>query len=230
MPLRAQAMPCALSTEGSECRATNPGAFMPIVHTAKKHDDRYLDGFQIDCSLPGCNVLAFFPSPAHLPPEVVSKRFQTKRWEVNSDGNHVCPGCIEKRRHKKTIKEKGSVAAVKAHVPLDPTNIRRIIQDGQFPVLKVVPLRTTSNDFEKFRIEFANLKDINIGRLIHVERELLERCDCDMENSFISHDIVATPGATATQITVATSWTITFKRKFAEQPQGRRETLKLRFA
>ena len=188
---------------------------MTIKRSSKTVEGRKVEGFEISCCT--CPLTSFLVAVKHLPPEVVTKKFQERRWEVDRHGKDVCPKCIEKR-HLKAAKPRRAhgeirITPVIEHLPITSSNIQKVIQDAGIHGVQVLELE---GKHPKFKIALPHVGELNIGRLHHAESRLVEVFDADFETNYLKPELTHVNGGATVHVTAVFNWIVGLRPKFHE--------------
>jgi hypothetical protein len=150
---------------------------MTIISPAKMRvEGVFQEGHQISCSSERCgHASAFFPDRKHLPAQVVANKFRERGWEVNANGQDLCPSCRIVHREKKAAKTGHAAIAQKAIIRevqlASAVNARKLISGVGLLPTEVIQLEHKDT---KFKVTFRNMLQVPLGQLTAAEGELVE--------------------------------------------------------
>jgi hypothetical protein len=164
------------------------------------------EGFEAICHV--CTKRSFFPSRKRLPDQVVSKKFRQGGWEVNQNGKDVCPKCI-KERSERVTPENRVYAAAPEELPLNASNVTRVISTCGVPAPQVVELEHKS--CRKFEIKFLGHAEVQFGQLLHAEGEVLRIFNTKRKSSYIRAKLEHTEDTSSMKLNTGLSWFLTLE-------------------
>jgi len=175
-------------------------------------------------------MTSFFISVKHLPPEVVTRKFQDRRWEVDKHGKDLCPKCIDRHRTKAARKiERRKARALGDKVTpefeqysINAATVRRVVAEAGFAGIEVEEFEGRT---DKFLVKLGRASEVKIGRINHAERLMVTHFDAELDSSYLKPHTDHVNGGTTVTVTVSMHWIVAFSPRIHEPIATEQEIL-----
>lgn len=186
---------------------------MTIKRASHRVDGKLVEGFEIGCC--ACPQTSFLVSVKHLPPEVITKKFQDRKWDTDKKGADLCPNCVEKRHQRLPRRRRGEerITPILEHLPLNASMVAKVVSEAGIPGVMVTEVE---GKCPKFKINLPNLNEVSLPRLRVAEGRLIEVFDADFESNYLKPELSHTNGGNTVSVSVAFNWIIGLKPRFHE--------------
>jgi len=186
---------------------------MTIKRASHRVDNKLVEGFEINCC--DCPQTSFLVAVKHLPPEVVTKKFQERKWDVDRKGQDLCPKCVEKRHQKLPRRKRGEerVTPILEQLPLNASTVAKVVSDAGIPGVHVTEVE---GRLHKFKINLPNLGEVSLPRLRVAESRMIEVFDAELDSNYLKPELTHTNGGNVVSVAVAFNWFVGLKPRYHE--------------